>query len=244
MLKVSKGKRQKPRRMFVYGPPGVGKSTFASMAPGSLFIPLEDGVDNLDVSRLDKLESWDEYESTLSQLIKENHSFKWIVTDSADWLEKLIFADIVKTQGVKSVGDVAYGRGYEYALGYWQRITNAFDLLRDKGVGCIFIGHAETKRHEDPETESFDRFVPRLHKKSANHLVEWCDEVLFARFETRVRTVSGDFGQKQTKAVGESRRVLRCDDKPTATAKNRLGLPAELPLEWSEFAKFLPKTGA
>ena len=74
MLKVSKGKRQKPRRMFVYGPPGVGKSTFASMAPDSLFIPLEDGVDNLDVSRLDKLESWDEYESTLSQLIKESHS--------------------------------------------------------------------------------------------------------------------------------------------------------------------------
>ena len=244
MLKWTEGKRIKPRRIFVYGPPGVGKSTFASKAPNLLFIPLEDGVDNLDVCRLDKLETWDEYESALSSLIKQTHDFKWIVTDSADWLEKLIFADIVKGQGVKSVGDVPYGRGFEYALAYWQRITNAFDMLRENGVGCIFIGHAETKRHEDPETESFDRFVPRLHKKSANHLVEWCDEVLFARFETRVRSVDGKFGQKQTRAVGDSRRVLRCDDRPTATAKNRLGLPPEMPLDWSEFAKFLPKKGA
>jgi len=240
-MKLIEGKKPGPRRMLVYGQPGVGKSTFASHAPNCLFLPIEDGLNDIDCVRTEQIKSWDAFLDVMRELWKDQQGFKWVAVDSVDWLEKLIFADIVKTQGVKSVGDVAYGRGYEYALGYWQRITNAFDLLRDKGVGCIFIGHAETKRHEDPETESFDRFVPRLHKKSANHLVEWCDEVLFARFETRVRTVSGDFGQKQTKAVGESRRVLRCDDKPTATAKNRLGLPAELPLEWSEFAKFLPK---
>lgn len=244
MLKTTEGKRPGPRRIFVYGPPGVGKSTFASKAPNSLFIPLEDGVNDLDVCRVDKLKTWDEYRATLTELLNGDYDFKWVVTDSADWLEKLICADIAKNQGVKTVGDIPYGRGFDYVLAYWQNVTLAFETLREKGVGCIFIGHADVKRHEDPETESFDRFVPMLSKKSSAHLVGWCDEVLFARFATRVKTVDGKFGQKQTRAIGDSRRVLRCDDRPTATAKNRLGLPPEMPLDWSEFAKFLPKKGA
>jgi hypothetical protein len=243
-MKLIKGKKTGPRRVFIYGQPGVGKSTFASQAPDCVFLPIEDGLNDIDCVRTEQIQSWPDFLNIMRELMNEEHKFKWVAVDSVDWLEKLIFDDICKANSVKSIANIPYGNGYKMLYVYWKKVTDGFDILRKKGVNVLMLGHSMTKRRDDPETESFDCFVPRMHELSANHLVEYADEVLFARFESNIKTVQGQFGRTQTKAVGECRRILRTVAKPTATAKNRLGLPAELPLEWSEFAKFLPKTGA
>ena len=243
-MKLIEGKKPGPRRMLVYGQPGVGKSTFASHAPNCLFLPIEDGLNDIDCVRTEQIKSWDAFLDVMRELWKDQQGFKWVAVDSVDWLEKLIFEDICKAHGVKSIANIPYGNGFKMLYVYWKKITDSFQILHKRGVNILLLGHAMTKRRDDPETESFDCFVPRMHENSSNHLIEYCDEVLFARFENDLQKVQGKFGQTQVKAVGECRRILRTVAKPTATAKNRLGLPAELPLDWSEFAKFLPKQGA
>ena len=45
---ITKGKTPKPPIILLYGQEGVGKSTFAAKAPGTIFVPTEDGLNEID----------------------------------------------------------------------------------------------------------------------------------------------------------------------------------------------------
>jgi hypothetical protein len=104
-------------------------------------------------------------------------------------------------------------------------------------MAVILLSHAKVERYESPESESYDRYSPDLHKSSSSMIQEWCDEVLFA--STRVYTKKQDEGFNRTRnvAIGGKERFIRTSESASSIAKNRLGLPAELPLEWSAYAE-------
>lgn len=89
------------------------------------------------------------------------------------------------------------------------------------------------------EDSAFDRFSPRLHKLAASVVMEWCDEVFFATYASasdpkRVRNVPDAEGK-----VPEPQRIIRTSEGPTHVAKNRLGMPYELPLEWVAYEYYI-----
>ena len=49
---VTVGREAQPPRIMVYGSEGVGKSTFAANAPRTVFIQTEDGLSEIDCSKL------------------------------------------------------------------------------------------------------------------------------------------------------------------------------------------------
>ena len=55
---ITGGKIQHARKVLVYGPEGVGKSTFASKFPDPLFIDTEGSTRNMDVKRMPTPTSW------------------------------------------------------------------------------------------------------------------------------------------------------------------------------------------
>ena len=48
-FEITKGKIKKPYKVVVYGPEGIGKSTFASHFPDPLFIDTEGSTRSLDI---------------------------------------------------------------------------------------------------------------------------------------------------------------------------------------------------
>jgi hypothetical protein len=205
----------KPARLIVYGVPGVGKTTLAAGAPSPIFIPVEDGLAGQDVPSFPKCDSLDDVRQAMGTLISEDHDFKTVVLDSADVLEPMIW-DAVCTEGGKaSIGDYAYGRGYELALGKWRDLLRGMDLLRDKGMTVVLLAHSTVVRFEAPDSDGYDRYAMRLHKKANACLHDWADAVLFAAHETRVVSSSGD--RKHCGAGGVAREEplrLRADDRP------------------------------
>ena len=104
-------------------------------------------------------------------------------------------------------------------------------------MGVIFVAHSQIEKFDDPESQSYDRYSPRLQKKTSLPLLcEWCDAVLFAKRKMRTSTVDVGFKKTRTTAAaigtGGGERVLQCVGSPTAVAKNRYDLPDELPLSW------------
>jgi hypothetical protein len=115
--------------------------------------------------------------------------------------------------------------------------------LRDeRGMAIVLLAHAKVERFENPETESFDRYAPRLHKTARDMVIEWCDEVLFANYKVFTKATDEGFNRTRVQGVGSGERILRTSERPSHLAKNRLGLPDELPLSWDALAEHLPTT--
>jgi len=131
-----------------------------------------------------------------------------------------------------------YKVGYVHALDHWGRVLKGPDLLRkERGMAAILIAHSRVERFESPETDSYDRYVPRLHRHAGDLVQEWADEVLFACFRVKTRKVKEKFNRTRTQGISDGQRILRTTERPSHKAKNRLGLPEEIPLEWAAYAK-------
>ena len=225
LAQVHSGRRHRPPRLLIYGTEGIGKSTLASQAPGPIFIPTEDGLDQIVCDSFPLAQSFEDVLSYLTALAAEDHTYQTAVIDSADWLERLIFDQVCKQYGAKSIEKVdgGYGKGYVHALTQWRQVIDALRYLRErKGMIVIVLAHAKIEKFADPESTAFDRFSPRLNKNATALLCEWCDAILLA---TREHGAA-----KGEKSGGE--RILRCVGTPACVAKNRYGLPETLPLSW------------
>ncbi|MBA3546305.1 MAG: ATP-binding protein [Planctomycetes bacterium] len=232
-----------PRRILVYGTAGIGKSTFAIQAPRSIAIQTEDGLGAIDCHRFPLAASFAEVMNAITALYREQHDYGTVVIDSLDWLERLIWAEVCRLRQVATIEDIPYGKGYTFALPLWQNVLDGLAALRaERGMTIILIAHTKVERFEDPETDSYDRYAPRLHKTASAVITEWCDEVLFAAYRVHTRTSDEGFNRTRTHAIGSGERVLRTTERPSHLAKNRLNLPDELPLAWSSFAAHLPPT--
>ena len=53
-MNISTGKIKTARKVVIYGPEGIGKSTFASKFPNPLFTDTEGSTKDLNVRRLDR----------------------------------------------------------------------------------------------------------------------------------------------------------------------------------------------
>jgi hypothetical protein len=106
----------------------------------------------------------------------------------------------------------------------------------------ILLAHSQIKEFKNPETDNYDRFMPRLHEKAANVIQEWCDEVLFATYRVHTKSVDLGFNKKTAKGLATGERIIRTVERPSCLAKNRLNLPEEMPLDRSAYQELISKS--
>ena len=235
---IQTGRENKPPRIMVYGQEGVGKSTLGASAPDPIFIQTEDGLGEIDTCKFPLAGSLSDVLAELTALRDEEHNFRTVVVDSLDWLERLIFDEVCKEFGVRSIekADGGFGKGYVDALVHWRKVLALLDDLRNKrGMMIILLAHAKVERFEDPENTAYDRYAPRLHKHAASLISEWVDAVLFATKRLRISKDGDSRSIASPIGADGGTRVLRTNGSPACLAKNRFGLPNEIPLIWDAF---------
>ena len=236
---VQRGRVAAPRRTLMYGVHGVGKSTFGSMADRPVFIQTEDGLGNIECERFPVASKYADAIAALGELYTEPHEYRTVVVDSLDWLERLIWADVCEKRGVESIEDIGYGKGYVFALTNWREVLQGLDALRnERGMNVILIAHAQIERFANPETDTYDRYSPRLQKLASALVQEWCDEVFFATYRIHTKTTNEGFDRKRVQGIGTGERIIRTTERPAHVAKNRLSLPDEFPLDYRLYAAF------
>lgn len=240
MDQITTGPRPAPRRTMLYGVQGIGKSTFGAMSEAAIFIPTEDGLGGINTASFPLATDYHQVLAALGELYTEPHAFQTVVIDSLDWLEQLIWADVCRRRNVETIEDIGYAKGYTFALSQWREVIAGLDALRNqRGMSVILLAHSKIEKFENPETDSYDRYVPRLHKLAAATVMEWCDEVFFATYKVFTKATDEGFNRTRSQGIGSGERVLRTTERPAHVAKNRLNLPDELPLDFSEYARFL-----
>lgn len=228
-MNITTGKVPGTVKCVVYGPEGIGKTTFASRFPSPLFIDAEDGTKNLDVARFDRPGTWADLCAQAAEAGKTD--YRTLVIDTADWAEQLCIAHVVANSGnpkIKGIEGFGYGKGYVYVAEEFARLLSVCDSLVDAGKNVVFCAHAQIKKFEQPdEMGAYDRWELKLTRKTAPLLKEWCDMLLFANYKTDV--ITRDDGK--SKARGATR-TLYAAHNAAWDAKNRSGLLAEMPFEY------------
>lgn len=235
-MQITRGKRARAQKVVIYGPEGIGKSTFAAEFPNPVFIDTEGSTDNMDVARLDKPTSWTMLNNEIAFIKANPTECGTLVIDTIDWAESMAVTDVCAQHGKKGIEDFGWGKGYTYVQEEMGRFLNSLSDLVDMGINVVLTAHAQIKKFEQPdEMGSYDRYELKLGQKTGSKTAplvkEWADMVLFANYKTLVMTT--DNGKKKAQG-GE--RVMYTNHRPAWDAKNRHGLPDELPFNYSGVA--------
>ena len=236
--------KNKPPRMFIYGGEKIGKTTFVSQCPGVIFLPTESGLDAILDDVPPALETYEEVRDAIGDLLEMDHTYQAVAIDSLTGLERLIHAHILREERAKTITAACggYGAGYIKAAEMLRDILAGLDALRNrKGMGIFLIGHAVAKAFNSPDGPGFDRWIPRGHEAFINLAIEWVDVLGFAAFRERIVDQNGRSVAKGFVGETGNQRVLRLDGGPSCRAGSRYKLPAEVPLDWSEFQNAFSK---
>ena len=226
VIKIVRGRQHGAARVAVYGVEGIGKSTLAAEFPSPVILDTEDGTRHLEAARV-RIDDWKTLTLAVAELAVSPQGFRTVVIDSIDWAERLLVEWMLKAAGKKSIEDFGFGKGYVLLQEHVGRFLADLDRLIDAGIHVVLVGHAAVKRTSPPDqTEGFDRYELKLTRQVAPLVKEWADALLFANY--RVKLIEGADGR--TKAVGGKERILFAERSAAWDAKNRLGLPAELPM--------------
>jgi hypothetical protein len=247
MYDIEDGIINGPQKVVIYGPEGIGKSSFAAMFPNPLFADVEGSTKKLNVKRFNKgnpPSSWTILLAWIDYIKKNPELCNTFIVDTADWAETLCINNILSSNQKTSLSGFAHGQGYVILEEEFGRFLNALSDLICIGINVVITAHALPRKFELPdEMGAFDRWEMKLEKKVAPLLKEWADMVLFVNYKTYVVTSEND---KRSKKAQGGQRVIYTTHHPCWDAKNRHGLPEELTFNspedgWKQIAHCIPE---
>lgn len=229
-----------PMKVLIYGVEGIGKTTFASKFPDPIFIDTEGSTGFINARKLPNPTSWTMLLDELED-IKSDPRGKTLIIDTLDWAERLAKKYLMDKNKWAAIDSTNYGSRYVALSDEIGKLLNKLTEIKDVGINVVLTAHAETKKHELPdEMGQYDKYTLKLEKRDAGLAKEWADMILFFNYKT---TIISDSKSNSKKATG-GQRVMYTTHKPAWDAKNRLGLPDELPIDFEAIRElFEAKTG-
>lgn len=229
-----------PMKVLIYGVEGIGKTTFASKFSDPIFIDTEGSTGFINARKLPNPTSWTMLLDELED-IKSEPRGKTLIIDTLDWAERLAKKYLMDKNKWAAIDSTNYGSRYVALSDEIGKLLNKLTEIKDVGINVVLTAHAETKKHELPdEMGQYDKYTLKLEKRDAGLAKEWADMILFFNYKT---TIISDSKSNSKKATG-GQRVMYTTHKPAWDAKNRLGLPDELPIDFESIRElFEAKTG-
>ena len=225
-----------PGRLTIalYGPPGIGKSTFAAGASNAIFLACEPGLHALKhfgwkatEDGPEGVNNWAQFQQAYRELKQPGHGYKTIIIDTGNSAFQFCRRYICDEHHVRHETDMAGSDSKGYQL-----INDEFHLWMRRfaalPMGLIVIFHTREKIVNKGKANESTKFVPELPDSARAKLVALCDLVLFFDLEEIKETDEQD---EEVTCEGY-RHVLRTKPNSQCEAKDRFGaLPPILHLK-------------
>jgi len=249
MQDIQKGVRRMPRKIIIYGPPKLGKSTLAGSTANAIMIPTEDRVAHIKCDKTPVVETFEQITEVFDFLLKGKHSYKRVIVDTLDWFEPIIHdyalrklnerlsgtsATLAKTINDDNCKETTFQKGLKYvAPQAWKVFLANCDVLRDNGIDVILVAHSDTVTINPPDRDPYEKYVMKINKHSLAVLEEWADVLAFYDKEIFVTKEKTGPTSTKGKALAGKKRILHLSgDNPAMISGNSFGLgDAEVTLE-------------
>jgi hypothetical protein len=251
LASVTRGRIENPPRLFVYSLPKVGKSGLAAGAPKPLFLCSEQGTEQYDVARF-VIRDWATLLGAVDELIASPHDYQTLVLDTLDWFEAVLHEHIIaispaSKSGKKPTSIVTafdgYGAGYKKAVEEFRGLAARLDTLNNKRrMSICLLAHAHVKKFNDPASEGWDQYKPKMHELASGFWKEWADGILYLALDVATHTT--DDGDVRAVTTGE--RFIYTQPPRTAIydAGTRWALPERMPIRWSALEEAIKQSDA
>jgi hypothetical protein len=168
---------------LLYGPAGVGKTSFATWAESPLVFNLENGLKGIDLKTRDsfatsQIEDWASFIEGL-EMFETQDKFKTAIVDTASKLEEMMVEHVCKTGKKETLADFAFGKGYEQFNNVANKLCQSMDRLKSAGKNVILIAHERVETFQDPENDAYDRFNCSLNKRIAAKIKANVDHIFY-----------------------------------------------------------------
>lgn len=223
--KISRDLRGK--YICLYGPPKVGKTTFACHAPKNLLLAFEKGYNAISGVRAVDINKWSDLKMVLKQLEKKEaqEQYNTVTIDTVGIMWQLCEDYICVANNVSSISDISWGKGYSLCK---REFENALRKITKLGYGLIIIAHSEKRVEKIDDENSIEIFSPNIPKRASDIVNQLVDIIGFINVEY------------DEKRVGH--RFLYTRSTPTVLAGSRFPhLPPKIPFGYEELSSALSK---
>lgn len=241
----------------LYGQDGVGKTTFACLAPNSVVADTERGIPGAlrQVPRY-PIESMADLLSMTESLRTQQHTWTHYVIDTASALNVKMTTQVCREQkwtmpdGSNDMGERGfggYGRGEKILGERWAVIQGAIQKLKeDRNIAITMTAHVRIAKVKPPDVDEYARFDLQLPNQAIEVIAQRADIVAYMSYP--IVTIKDDRKQGSlAKALGDTDARLYLKGAATHRAKNRFELPDYLTIPagnpvagWSQFASRIP----
>lgn len=167
-----------PRNFFIWGPTMGGKSFLASQFPNALVFNTDGNAEanTIPSVQLRNIKDKngkitrsviDQLDKLLTALQSEKHSYETIILDVIDDIIVMIEQYICDKEGVETLGDIGYGKGYAAFTNIFQQLVIELKALP---MNVIYISRNASKMEGQTEIE-----IPSLKEKHQNIVNGNCD---------------------------------------------------------------------
>lgn len=210
--KTKYARQAKDYIMMVFGPPGVGKTTFVNNFGEVLILSTDRGTRFITAMREECL-TWTKFDKVITQLEAPGAPhYDYVCVDHVDDFANMAEEATCKALGVTSLSDAAFGKGWK---AYRQRIDRFIRRIMRLNTGMVFIAHEEMKTVKVRGMEITKTF-PLMSKTAWRVIIPICDVVAFAGYRTlRMKDEKGKAGR------AKEIRTVETEPKAELYAKDR-----------------------
>jgi len=136
--------QQDMRKLYwiVYGPPGVGKSTFLASAQNVLFLTTDSGHKFIK-SMHRPIKDWPMFKKYVKMIVNDKPDYTAICLDNVDGIAKMCLKYVCDKRGIEDPADEKWGKAFNMIAREFE--TELMKLTFMDKYGLFFISHSVTK---------------------------------------------------------------------------------------------------